>query len=148
MTSRAGPAGDRPDRILLAGMAFQGRHGVAAAERDVAQPFAVDIALELDLAPAGAADDLALTVDYALVHADVRAIVEGPSVLLLETLADRIAQGPIPLAEALPIARQIADALEAAQSLAAWSSELTPTMLASRRYRSRLEISCRPFPGE
>ena len=32
-------------------------------------------------------------------------LVEGP------TLADRIAQGPIPLDEALPIARQIADAL-------------------------------------
>jgi serine/threonine protein kinase len=30
-------------------------------------------------------------------------LVEGP------TLADRIAQGPIPLDEALPIARQIAD---------------------------------------
>ena len=34
--------------------------------------------------------------------------VEGP------TLADRIAQGPIPLDDALPIARQIAEALEAA----------------------------------
>src|SRR5438093_4852719 len=30
------------------------------------------------------------------------------------TLADRIARGPIPLAEALPIARQLVDALEAA----------------------------------
>jgi hypothetical protein len=35
-------------------------------------------------------------------------LVEGP------TLADRIEAGPIPLAEALPIARQIAEALEAA----------------------------------
>ncbi len=35
-------------------------------------------------------------------------LVEGP------TLADRIAKGPLPLDEALPIARQIADALEAA----------------------------------
>ena len=35
-------------------------------------------------------------------------LVEGP------TLADRIAHGPIPLDEALPIARQIAEALEAA----------------------------------
>jgi eukaryotic-like serine/threonine-protein kinase len=32
-------------------------------------------------------------------------LVEGP------TLADRIAKGPIPLDEALPIARQIAEAL-------------------------------------
>ncbi|MEE8130816.1 MAG: protein kinase [Vicinamibacterales bacterium] len=36
-------------------------------------------------------------------------LVEGP------TLADRIAKGPIPLDEALPIAKQIAEALEAAQ---------------------------------
>ncbi len=35
-------------------------------------------------------------------------LVEGP------TLADRIRQGPIPIDEALPIARQIAEALEAA----------------------------------
>src|SRR5262245_19922605 len=35
-------------------------------------------------------------------------LVDGP------TLADRIAQGPISLDEALPIARQIAEALEAA----------------------------------
>src|SRR6266508_4295824 len=38
----------------------------------------------------------------------VMELVEGP------TLADRIARGPIPVAEALSIARQIADALEAA----------------------------------
>jgi serine/threonine protein kinase len=42
------------------------------------------------------------------VTALVLELVEGP------TLADRIALGPVPLEEALPIARQIADALEAA----------------------------------
>src|SRR5262245_7738925 len=50
---------------------------------------------------------------YGFEHADgvqalVMELVEGP------TLADRIAQGPIPVDEALPIARQIAEALEAA----------------------------------
>jgi serine/threonine protein kinase len=44
----------------------------------------------------------------------------GVQALVLElvdgaTLADRIAQGPIPLDEGLPIASQIAEALEAAQ---------------------------------
>src|SRR5579872_7558362 len=43
----------------------------------------------------------------------------GPNYLVMElidgpTLADRIAEGPIPLEESLAIARQIADALEAA----------------------------------
>ena len=41
------------------------------------------------------------------VHALVMELVEGP------TLADRIAQGAIPVDEALPIAKQIAEALEA-----------------------------------
>ena len=50
---------------------------------------------------------------YGLEEADgVRALV----LELIEgaTLADRIAQGPIPLDAALPIATQIAEALEAA----------------------------------
>jgi serine/threonine-protein kinase len=40
------------------------------------------------------------------INALVMELVEGP------TLADRIAQGAIPIDAALPIARQIADALE------------------------------------
>src|SRR5260370_6180730 len=46
--------------------------------------------------------------DASGVRALVMELVEGP------TLADRIAIGPIPLNEALPIARQIAEALETA----------------------------------
>src|SRR5437660_495536 len=42
------------------------------------------------------------------VRALVLELVEGP------TLADRIAMGPIPIDDALPIAHQIAEALEAA----------------------------------
>src|SRR5258705_4764880 len=49
--------------------------------------------------------------DASGVTALVLELVEGP------TLADRIAQGPLPIAEALPIATQIAGALEAAHEL-------------------------------
>src|SRR5438445_11728650 len=47
-------------------------------------------------------------------------LVEGP------TLADRIAQGPIPIDEALPIARQIAEALEAAHEQGIVHRDLKP----------------------
>ena len=47
-------------------------------------------------------------------------LVEGP------TLADRIAKGPIPLDEALPIAKQIAEALEAAHEAGVIHRDLKP----------------------
>ena len=54
------------------------------------------------------------------VKALVLELVEGP------TLADRISQGPIPLDEALPIARQIAEALEAAHEQGIIHRDLKP----------------------
>src|SRR5262249_4270651 len=54
------------------------------------------------------------------VRALVLELVEGP------TLADRIAQGPIPPDEALPIARQIAEALEAAHEHGVIHRDLKP----------------------
>jgi len=79
------------DRIELRAMRFAGRHGVLPFEVERPQAFEVDVILELDLAPAGATDDLARTVDYGAVFAAARAVVEGPHVALIETLAERIA---------------------------------------------------------
>ena len=79
------------DRILLQGMIFNGYHGTLAAERDLGQPFVVDIDLHCDLRAAGLADDLTQTVDYSEVYRQARAIVEGQPVSLTETLAERIA---------------------------------------------------------
>ena len=79
------------DRILLEGMVFHGRHGTLPAERELGQPFIVDVELRLDLRPAGFSDDLAKTVDYGEVHRRVKEIVEGAPVNLVETIAERIA---------------------------------------------------------
>src|SRR5262245_23899316 len=54
------------------------------------------------------------------VSALILELVEGP------TLADRIAKGPIPIEEALPIARQIAAALEAAHARGIVHRDLKP----------------------
>jgi serine/threonine protein kinase len=56
----------------------------------------------------------------------VMELVEGP------TLADRIAEGPIPLAEALPIVRQIGDALEAAHERGIIHRDLKPANIKLR----------------
>lgn len=79
------------DRILLEGMVFHGHHGTLPAERELGQPFVVDIELRLDLQPAGLSDDLTQTVNYSEVHRQAKDIVEGPPVSLIETLAERIA---------------------------------------------------------
>ena len=64
--------------------------------------------------------------DAGSTHALVMELVDGP------TLADRIAQGPIPLAEALPIARQIAEALEAAHEQGIVHRDLKPANVKVR----------------
>jgi len=79
------------DRILLEGMVFHGRHGTLPAERELGQPFVVDLELRLNLRPAGLSDDLEQTVDYGEVHRRAKEIVEGPPVNLTETIAERIA---------------------------------------------------------
>ena len=68
---------------------------------------------------------------YGIEEADdtralVLELVEGP------TLADRIAQGAIPLDEALPIAKQIAEALEAAHEAGVIHRDLKPANIKVR----------------
>ena len=59
-------------------------------------------------------------------HALVLELVEGP------TLADRIAQGAVPVDDALPIARQIAEALEAAHEQGIIHRDLKPANIKLR----------------
>src|SRR3954452_17800938 len=67
---------------------------------------------------------------YGLEDAGVRALVmelvDGP------TLAERIERGPIPVDEALPIARQIAEALEAAHEQGIVPRDLKPANIKVR----------------
>jgi dihydroneopterin aldolase len=79
------------DRIELVGLRVDGHHGVTERERAAAQPFEVDVTLGVALAPAGHADDLSMTIDYAAVYRQVREIVEATSFKLLEALAEAIA---------------------------------------------------------
>lgn len=83
------------DRIALHGIAVTACHGVLDFEKTQPQRFIADVVLETDLAPAGAGDDLADTVSYADVAQETVAILSGPPVDLIETLAARIAQAAL-----------------------------------------------------
>jgi serine/threonine protein kinase/Tol biopolymer transport system component len=61
------------------------------------------------------------------IQALVMELVEG------EDLSERIAQGPVPLDEALPIAKQIAEALEAAHDQGVIHRDLKPANIKLRR---------------
>lgn len=80
------------DQITLTGLRVSGRHGVFEWEQEQGQEFLVDAVLELDLSAAAAGDDLAATVDYGALAQRLAAVIAGPPVRLLETLATRLAE--------------------------------------------------------
>lgn len=75
--------------LRLNGIRAFGFHGVHADERRQGQTFVVDVTGRLRRTPP--ADDVATTVDYAVLAAEVAALVSGEPYDLLETLAGRIA---------------------------------------------------------
>jgi dihydroneopterin aldolase/2-amino-4-hydroxy-6-hydroxymethyldihydropteridine diphosphokinase len=83
---------DRPlDRIVLTGIRVRGNHGVYDFERRDGQEFVVDATVELDAAPAAAADEVAETVHYGVLAEQIAEAVSRDPVDLIETLAERIA---------------------------------------------------------
>jgi FolB domain-containing protein len=80
------------DRIFLRDLRLSCTIGVNDWEREVQQTVKVDLDLELDLAEAGRKDDLLLTVDYKAVRDRIEEVVAQSSFLLVEALAERIAQ--------------------------------------------------------
>lgn len=79
------------DTITLTGLAISACHGVLDFEKQIPQPFVVDLSLEADLAPAGRSDDLTASLSYADVAARVVEVASGEPVDLIETVAERIA---------------------------------------------------------
>jgi dihydroneopterin aldolase len=79
------------DRIALRGLRVRGHHGVFEHERRDGQDFVLDLVLELDLAAAGASDDLADTVDYGALAESAAAVVAGPPRRLIEAVATEVA---------------------------------------------------------
>ena len=93
------------DRIVLQGISARGFHGVLDCEKADGQDFVVDVTLEVDLRRAGRSDDLSHTVNYAEVAADIVALITGPSLDLIESLAERIAATALlrPLVQAVEV---------------------------------------------
>ena len=80
------------DRIEVRGLRVFGYHGVLDSERQEGQEFLIDVVLWLDTSAAAAGDDLTLTADYGALADRLVTAATSPPVLLIETLAERLAQ--------------------------------------------------------
>jgi 7,8-dihydroneopterin aldolase/epimerase/oxygenase len=87
------------DRIELRGLRVLARIGVLPSERQQDQPLDIDVDLVVDLAAAGASDDLADTVDYGAVCEAVQAAAAQQHVDLLERLAEVVAEAVLAVDE-------------------------------------------------
>ncbi|HET7304188.1 MAG TPA: 2-amino-4-hydroxy-6-hydroxymethyldihydropteridine diphosphokinase [Segeticoccus sp.] len=83
------------DRITVRGIAARGFHGVLPEEKQAGQRFCADVVLEVDTHRAGESDDLADTVNYAEVARAANEVLTGPSLDLVETVANRIAKASL-----------------------------------------------------
>lgn len=151
VTATAAPDPERPDRALRRGdrfgsyeiAEFLSAGGMGEVYRATDPKLARDVAIKI-LPPAFtehrerlARFEREARVLAALNHPHIGAIYElaeanGLRALVLElvegeTLADRLKRGPLPIGEALPIARQIAEALEAAHERGIIHRDLKPS---------------------
>lgn len=77
--------------IFIENLVVRGKHGVTKKERERAQEFRIDISAEVDTKAATISDDIADTANYSDFADVARAVVEGPALKLVESIADRIA---------------------------------------------------------
>lgn len=80
------------DTLTITGLRLTGYHGVFEQERRDGQVFIVDLEVTLDTTRAAQTDDVAHTLDYSVLLAEVAKRVTGEPVNLIETLAEDIAQ--------------------------------------------------------
>lgn len=79
------------DFITVTGVRAMGCHGVLEPEYHEPQPFMIDVELGLALREAGTTDDLTQSVSYADIADHATALIQGPHVQLIETLAEKMA---------------------------------------------------------
>lgn len=84
--------GQPHDSITLEGMTFYAYHGVNPEERALGQRFVVDLTVEANLSAPSRSDKLSDTVNYSELYRTVKAVVEGETYNLLETVAEAIAR--------------------------------------------------------
>lgn len=79
------PYADR-DRIVLAGLAFYGYHGIMPEESKLGQRFRIDLEVGFDMTEAGLSDDVDATISYADIYELVETAFGEKRFKLIEAL--------------------------------------------------------------
>nr|WP_276544004.1 2-amino-4-hydroxy-6-hydroxymethyldihydropteridine diphosphokinase [Brevibacterium luteolum] len=87
----------------MTGLKVYGYHGVFDFERREGQDFIVDVTLHTDTRAAAASDALVDTADYGTLAEDIAAIIAGEPLNLIETLAERIADHCLTVADSATV---------------------------------------------
>lgn len=80
------------DHVYINGLRVMVLIGVLPHEREAPQPIQIDVDVEVDLSRAGQSDDLHDTVNYGAMCDAIAALARASSDLLLERLAQRVAE--------------------------------------------------------
>ena len=78
------------DKIILAGLAFYGYHGVMLEENNLGQRFRIDLELGIDMKAASQSDDVSDTISYADIYERVKLAFEERRFKLIEALGHHI----------------------------------------------------------
>lgn len=79
------------DLVLIESLGVDTVIGVYDWERTLTQRLVLDLALATDIRPAAAADDIALTLDYAAISQRIDAFAAAHEFALVETFTERLA---------------------------------------------------------
>lgn len=90
-------------RLRLTGIRAEGHHGARPGEKDDAQPFVVDLEIDVDVA----ADQIDATADYRGIGDAVRAVVAEGSFDLIELMAAEIARVVLSMAHVVRVAATV-----------------------------------------
>ena len=125
------------DRIEIDGLVVLAVVGALPRERELPQPLRIDLRLEVDLHDAGRSDELGDTVDYGEVAGRVAAAVRESKDVLLERVADRVAE------VVLGFDRVEAVELVVTKLRPPIAEALTSTAVRVRRLRGELDVAPR-----
>ena len=87
------PEGRPPDRVFFVDAPFQVHLGVPDAEREEAQEIRLSLSWQIDVAAACRRDSIEDSVCYEAIWLHCREILEEQPFRLIESLAERVAEG-------------------------------------------------------